>query len=144
MNRKSDTNSVHRIYMDKTNNERVERTLKRVAHAIRLIGTPIQCHIEGHGNYNILKANCSHAVNLLEAALQEMHWACEWFEWDDGVCDQIEDSCGHLGMLLAALEEDKIDEIDVECNGKTALNVLAMALATLNRWYDDEQDVSEV
>ena len=144
MNRKSVSNSFRRAHLDNINTERVETTRLRVAHAIRLIGTPIQCQIEGHGNFNILKTNCSHAVNLLKAGLQEMRWACERFEWDDGVCDQIEDSCGQLGILLAALEDDEVNEIDIECSGKTALNVLAMALATLNLWFDDEQDVSEV
>ncbi len=72
---------------EKLANERVERTKKRVAHAL----------------------------NLLEAASQEMKWACESMGWNDEVVFQIEE-----GMLK-----------------------LGMALATLERWHDDN-DVSEV
>ena len=75
------------IDKDKLANERVENTKKRVAHAL----------------------------NLLEAASQEMKWACESMNWNDEVVFQIEE-----GMLR-----------------------LGMALATLERWYDDN-DVSEV
>lgn len=72
---------------EKLANERVENTKKRVAHAL----------------------------NLLEAASQEMKWACKSMEWNDEVAYQIEE-----GMLK-----------------------LGMALATLERWHD-ECDVSEV
>ena len=72
---------------EKLANERVESTKKRVAHAL----------------------------NLLEAASQEMKWACESMGWNDEVVFQIEDSMLKLGM----------------------------ALATLERWHDDN-DVSEV
>ena len=75
------------IDKDKLANERVENTKKRVAHAL----------------------------NLLEAASQEMKWSCESMNWNDEVVFQIEE-----GMLK-----------------------LGMALATLERWYDDN-DVSEV
>ena len=75
------------IDKEKLANERVENTKKRVAHAL----------------------------NLLEAASQEMKWACESMNWNDEVVFQIEE-----GMLK-----------------------LGMARATLERWYDDN-DVSEV
>ena len=75
------------IDKEKLANERVESTKKRVAHAL----------------------------NLLEAANQEMKWACESMGWNDEVIFQIEDSMLKLGM----------------------------ALATLERWHDDN-DVSEV
>ena len=72
---------------EKLANERVESTKKRVAHAL----------------------------NLLEAASQEMKWSCESMGWNDEVVFQIEE-----GMLK-----------------------LGMALATLECWHDDN-DVSEV
>ena len=72
---------------EKLSNERVENAKKRVAHAI----------------------------NLLEAANQEMKWACESMGWNDEIIFQIEE-----GMLK-----------------------LGMALAILERWHDDN-DVSEV
>ena len=61
------------------------------------------------------KKRVAHALNLLETASQEMKWACESMSWNDEVIFQIED-----GMLK-----------------------LGMALATLERWHDDN-DVSEV
>ena len=61
------------------------------------------------------KKRVAHALNLLEAANQEMKWACESMGWNDEVVFQIEDSMLKLGM----------------------------ALATLERWHDDN-DVSEV
>ena len=64
------------IDKEKLANERVESTKKRVAHAL----------------------------NLLEAANQEMKWACESMGWNDEVVFQIEDSMLKLGMALATLE----------------------------------------
>ena len=61
------------------------------------------------------KKRVAHALNLLEAASQEMKWTCSDMGWNDEVVFQIED-----GMLK-----------------------LGMALATLERWHDDN-DVSEV
>ena len=61
------------------------------------------------------KKRVAHALNLLEVANQETKWACESMGWNDEVTNQIEE-----GMLK-----------------------LGMALATLERWYDDN-DVSEV
>ena len=61
---------------EKLANERVESTKKRVAHAL----------------------------NLLEAANQEMKWACESMGWNDEVAFQIEDGMLKLGMALATLE----------------------------------------
>ena len=61
---------------EKLANERVESTKKRVAHAL----------------------------NLLEAADQEMKWTCEDMGWNDEVVFQIEDGMLQLGMALATLE----------------------------------------
>lgn len=61
------------------------------------------------------KKRVAHALNLLEAANREMKWACQDMGWNDEVIFQIEE-----GMLK-----------------------LGMALATLERWHDDN-DVSEV
>ena len=64
------------------------------------------------------KKRVAHALNLLEVAIQEMKWhvsLCESMGWNDEVAFKIEE-----GMLK-----------------------LGMALATLERWHDDN-DVSEV
>ena len=72
---------------------------------------------EKHANERVesTKKRVAHALNLLEAASQEMKLACESMGWNDEVVFQIEE-----GMLK-----------------------LGMALATLERWHDDN-DVSEV
>ena len=67
---------MDKVEKEKLANERVESTKKRVAHAL----------------------------NLLEAANQEMKWACESMGWNDEVVFQIEDSMLKLGMALATLE----------------------------------------
>ena len=61
------------------------------------------------------KKRVAHALNLLEVASQDMKWTCESMGWNDEVILQIEE-----GMLK-----------------------LGTALATLERWHDDN-DVSEV
>lgn len=61
------------------------------------------------------KKRVAHAINLLEVANQEIKWACESMGWNDEVSFQIEESTLKLGMTLA----------------------------TLVRWYDDN-DTSEV
>lgn len=73
---------------EKLANERVETTSKRIAHAL----------------------------NLIEAANQEMKWACESMGWNDDITWQIDEAAAKLGF----------------------------ALATLTRWHDVTQDVSEV
>lgn len=52
----------------------------------------------------------SKALNLLEAVVEELDCACRQNDWDAGVVYQIEDAAKNLGF----------------------------ALATLNRWYDDD------
>lgn len=61
------------------------------------------------------KKRVAHAINLLEVSNQEIKWACESMGWNDEVSFQIEESMLKLGMTLA----------------------------TLVRWYDDN-DTSEV
>lgn len=141
--------------LDKLNNDRVNTTRARVAHAIRLISMPLQCLVEKHGNTKTLLESCAHANTLLEAAHEEMQFACEYWEWNDDVCYQIEDAIGYLGAGIAFLEvlndsevdidtENNDDAIDVQINVKRAFNILGMVVATLTRWFDDSQDVSEI
>lgn len=52
----------------------------------------------------------SKALNLLEATTENLEWACDSHGWDSGVVYQIKDAARYLGF----------------------------ALATLNRWYDDD------
>ena len=87
----------------------------------------------------------AHAVNLLEAAVEEMRWACEHFRWNTGVCDDIDKACAKLGVCLAILEDDEDpDPMFAGAVASEGLAILGRVLANLIRWFDDEQDVSEV
>jgi len=70
---KNDNNNL-----DEINNKRVETTKLRVAHAIKLLNNPVACLSEGR-KFDNAETDIAHAVNLLEAANQEMQWACEHF-----------------------------------------------------------------
>ena len=132
--------------LDELNNERVHTTRKRVAHAIKLAINPIDCLADGR-KLAAAQTDIAHAVNLLEAGNQEMKWACEHFDWNYDVCDQIDDACAKLGSCLSLIEDEDDEEYDptyAACEGKEALAMLGKALATLIRWFDDDQDVSEL
>ena len=136
--------SHEQIRLDELNTKRVATTKARVAHAIRLCDNPVGCLNEGRA-IDDASIEIAHAVNLLEAAVEEMRWACEHFSWDTGVCDDIDAACAKLGVCLAILEDD--EDSDPMFAGATAsegLAILGRVLANLIRWFDDEQDVSEV
>lgn len=91
--------------------------------------------------------NVAHASNILEAAVNEMRWACEHFGWNDGVCEQIDAAIRDFGMSIALsvrFNPDENDPMDVVYGVEDGLVKLSKALATLVRWFDDEADVSEV
>lgn len=133
--------------LDKLNIERVETTKQRVAHAIILAENPVECLKENRIVSNAA-IDISHAVNLLEAAAQEFKWACQYFGWDIDCANQIDDACAYFGRLLAELtyaeNRGEEDMIVASLEGQRALNCLGKALASLIRWFDDDQDVSEV
>lgn len=138
-------NNNNKEYLDKLNNQRVADTRRRVAHAIKLCDNPVGCLVEGH-MADKTSTDIAHAVNLLEAAEQDMRFACAHFEWNNEICDQIESACMDLGKALAILEFID-DDYDLKFAGNTAeigLAKLGKALATLIRWNDDDVDDSEV
>ena len=137
-------NKFEQERLDKLNTERVERTKQRVAHAIVLIDNPIKCFVEGHGPKDIV-AVVSHAINLLESAVEEMTWACDHFDWNDSVVDQMKAAIGDLGAGVAAvIRNDDDDTVEAELNFLSGRETLGMVIATLVRWFDDNQDVSEL
>ena len=132
--------------LDKINLERVETTKQRVAHAIKLCNNPVACLAEGRV-IDTAVHDIAHAVNLLEAAVEEMRWACEHFDWNNEVCDEIDSACMDFGRALAILtlpDEDEYDPVFAAADAENGMSKLAKALATLIRWFDDEADVSEV
>ena len=134
------------------NNERVETTKKRVAHAIELV-QQAQFSIRRKSDadlehtVNEFNTEIAHAVNILEAANEEMKWACEHFRWNDEICMQIDDAIKCFGSVMASIIRFNKDEHDIEeviCEIDDGLVKLSKSLATLIRWFDDEADVSEV
>ena len=72
MNRKECNDKDQVKYLDKVNNERLETTRKRVAHAIQILKPATWCTYESDEQKSKLKTDIAHAVNLLEAAAEEM------------------------------------------------------------------------
>lgn len=133
-------------YLDKVNNKRVEETRTRVAHAIKLLDNPVGCLSEGRTIDNAA-SDIAHAVNLLEAAEQDMRFACGHFEWDTSICDQLNEACMELGRALAFIvlkDDEEYDPVFAAGSAENGLAKLSQALATLVRWFDDDVDVSEV
>ena len=131
-------------YFDKINNERLETTRKRVAHAINILKPTTWCTYCTDSEIEKLKTDIAHATNLLDAAAEEMRWHCEWFEYDTDVVTRIDDACSKLGQAMAETSADG-DGVDmIVADVADALVLLAKALATLIRWNDDDVDVSEV
>ena len=131
--------------LDALNNERVTRTLNRVAHAIELIDYPAYGLLHEHVlDIEKVKLDIAHAGNILESASEEMQWACDWFEWNDDICRQIDNSIAKIGHSLSQLVS-KVNDIMLASSGlEDAQAELGKALCTLVRWFDDTADVSEV
>lgn len=144
MNRKECNDKDQVKYLDKVNNERLETTRKRVAHAIQILKPATWCKYETNEQKAKLKTDIAHAVNLLEAAAEEMEFHCEWFDYDIEIVFQINEACSKLGQAIAEMFEDEYDIEMVTADVADALVLLAKALATLVRWNDADQDVSEV
>lgn len=62
------------------------------------------------------KKRVAHALNLIEVGRRELEWACESMGWNDEILCALDDAAEKLGF----------------------------ALASLVRWNDEDQDVSEV
>ena len=132
--------------LDELNTKRVETTKKQVAHAIRLVANDADMIKEGHKPL-LGEQDFAHAINLLESANQDMHWACEHFNWDTAVCDLIDEAIARLGMVVAELiitVDDIENESLMSYNAFDGITAMGKALATLVRWFDDDQDVSEI
>lgn len=145
MKRENLKNQKHIKELDAMNNERVTRTLNRVAHAIELIDYPAEGLLhESIQDIEKTKLDIAHAGNLLEAAVEEMEWACEWFQWNDDVCTQIDDAIAKIGHSLTQLVKKDIDMVFAGADLQTAQANLGKVICTLVRWFDDTADESEV
>ena len=140
MMRKKCDNSLKQ-HLDKVNAERYEKTLKRTAKVIRMISR--YKHYDEYDENIIIEKladiqrDLANAINILEVAEEEMMWHCEWFEYDTGVCFQLNEACDLLGTSLAHLIENDYDQIVFASNLMDASVKLAKALATLTNWNND-------
>lgn len=144
MNRKDCNDEDQVKYLDKVNNDRLEATRKRVAHAIRILKPATFCTYASDKQKNALKADIAHATSLLDVGVEELQFHCEWFGYDSSVALVIDDACCSLGQAMAEMLEDDYDIDEVTADVKNACVLLAKALAVLIRWNDDAADESEV
>lgn len=130
-------------YLDKLNNERLNNTRRRVAHAIRILKPFVQSTYKSAEQKDVVRTGAAHAVSLLEVAAEEMRYHCEWFDYDDSVVYHIDDACDMLGRAMAETFEDGYDAESAAEDVKDACVFLAKALATLVQWEND-CDVNEI
>lgn len=129
--------------LDDLNSDRLETTKKRAAHAFKLVFAYASSRFEFE--LDKVVSDIAHAVNLLESAVQEMRWHCEWFEYDEGVCNLLDDACADFGGAMSEITgNDEPDSIVIQSGVHDGCVKLSKALATLIRWDDETQDVSEV
>jgi len=130
-------------HLDELNNKRVESTTKQVAEAITTLSA-----LRYKSDSNIMKTKAvANVVSSLEAAVQNMQWACKHYDWNDDVCCIIDDAIVDLGYLIAiALQADNDDiefECEFECYIADSLVKLSKALAALVTWFDETDDENE-
>lgn len=130
------------IDLDKLNNGRIETSKQKIAEVIRLVGD--QCvilkedHVPADGVKKFSKAIC-----MLEKAVEDLHYACSHFKWNDDVCDLVDGAVGKFGMVVAELivTDDKIaDDSIIGYNAIDGIILLSKALGVLALWFDDETD----
>lgn len=138
---------IKAIDLDELNKKRVETTKLRVAHAIRIIHVPISRMCESDDDFELDNEiiELSHAVNILEAGVEEMEWACKHFGWDTSVCVEIDNAISKLGLAISMmLDPENKDFADTGYIAYDAEIILSKCVASLARWFDDSQDISEV
>lgn len=124
---------------DEVNTDRVEKTKKRVAEAICILSNPISCLNEGRIIHDADK-DISKAVNLIESAEEELRWACNYFNWDCDICYQLNEACYEFGRVIAGIIADEKEDAGLlGIYGTNGMSSLGKALATLVRWFDEEE-----
>lgn len=148
-------NKTEKKRLDKANTERVETTKVRVAHAMKLLqANDTAIENEDMDKFDLkpyAKAGC-----LLDAAHEEMNWACKHFEWNDDVCIEMEKAIKAIGYALAEVAHptwsDEHDTVSVhnailetvDFYIDNAKVILAKVLATLCIWFEDDVKVEDV
>lgn len=133
---KDDQTEMERL--DAVNEERYESTKKRVTHAINLLK---QWNWRNNIDAETLINDVAHAVNLIESAVEDMTFHCEWFDYDTSICLQLDEVCIDLAYVMT---EPSAEACILKGYISDALIKLSKVYATLIRWNDVSVDRSEV
>lgn len=142
---KSKISSEHELSshdaLDKINLRRFENVKHKVARAVKLCDNPVGCLAEGHMPKTAVE-DIAFAVNLLEAAAEDLRIVCNHFDWDTVTCDSIKSACMEFGRALAILSlpgDADYDIVLAGMNAEAGLAALGQVLATLIRWNSVEE-----
>ena len=143
------------IDMDAVNNERVETTKKRVAHALKILHAVASKLPEEDVDCDeaVLKdavKNVGKAMSLLTVASEEMGFACSHFKWDDMILMDFEGVIAKLGNALADVIYEGCDDADEGCSFEfkswveEAHAQLAKVLGMLVNWFNEDVRLEDV
>lgn len=135
--------------LDSLNQERYEESLATVKKIMREV-CRCHCHLEIAFKNSCENSEDEHvevdssiekrlakAINCLADVSEKMTWHCEHFDYDQGVCLDIDSVCGKLGDAIANLDNDIIIAVSAT---EEAINKLAKVLATLVVWDSEEEE----
>ena len=143
------------IDMDAVNNERVETTKKRVAHALKILHAVASKLPEEDVDCDeaVLKdavKNVGKAMSLLTVASEEMGFACSHFKWDDMILMDFEGVIAKLGNALADVIYECCDDADEGCSFEfkswveEAHAQLAKVLGMLVNWFNEDVRLEDI
>ena len=143
------------IDMDAVNNERVETTKKRVAHALKILHAVASKLPEEDVDCDeaVLKdavKNVGKAMSLLTVASEEMGFACSHFKWDDMILMDFEGVIAKLGNALAIVIYEGCDDADEGCSFEfkswveEAHAQLAKVLGMLVNWFNEDVRLEDI
>lgn len=143
------------IDMDAVNNERVETTKKRVAHALKILNAVASKLPEEDGGCDEVALkdavkNVGKAMSLLTVASEEMGFACSHFKWDDMILMDFDGVIAKLGNALADVIYEGCDDEDESCSFEfkswveEAHAQLAKVLGTLVNWFNEDVRLEDV
>lgn len=143
------------IDMDAINNERVETTKKRVAHALKIlhaVASKLPEEEDGYSKEELEDAvrNVGKAMSLLTVASEEMGFACSHFKWDDMILMDFEGVIAKLGNALADVIYKGCDDAYEGCSFELKSWVeeahaqLAKVLGTLVNWFNEDVRLEDV
>lgn len=147
--------SKYAVDMDAVNNERVETTGKRVAHALKIlhqVASGLPEEEDGCSREQLEEAvkRVGKAMSLLTVAEEEMGFACSHFKWDDMILIEFDGVLSKLGNAVADIVYDGYEEaaegysFEFKSWIEEAHCQLAKVLGSLINWYNDDVRLEDV